>query len=216
MKTELEVVSTGDVLGRKFTIYGTIEDPLFLAKDVAEWIEHSDVTTMLKNVDEDEKLTQVMFGSGQNRTYWFLTEYGLYEVLMQSRKPIAKQFKGEVKKLLKALRLGRVEIVDKTSESYKVIRTKSKAIRNNFTDTLKQHGYTKNYEYINTTRAMKKELGITNKKDDMTEKELIKISLAEDLSRLLLTDEHGYKEVNPVCVDASNEISSIVRKKITA
>ena len=147
---------------------------------------------------------------------WFLTEYGLYEILMQSRKPIAKQFKGEVKKLLKALRLGKVEIVDKTSESYKVIRTKSKAIRNNFTDTLKQHGYTKNYEYINTTKAMKKELGITNKKDDLTEKELIKISLAEDLSRVLLTNEHGYKEVNPVCVDASNEISSIVRKKITA
>ncbi|WP_300854391.1 BRO family protein, partial [uncultured Clostridium sp.] len=32
---------------------------------------------------------------------WFLTEDGLYEVLMQSRKPIAKAFKKEVKKILK-------------------------------------------------------------------------------------------------------------------
>ena len=34
----------------------------------------------------------------------FLTEDGLYEVLMQSRKPIAKQFKKEVKKVLKQIR----------------------------------------------------------------------------------------------------------------
>ena len=34
-----------------------------------------------------------LFTSGQNRDMWFLTEDGLYEVLMQSRKPIAKQFK---------------------------------------------------------------------------------------------------------------------------
>ena len=34
----------------------------------------------------------------------FLTEDGLYEVLMQSRKPIAKQFKKEVKKILKDIR----------------------------------------------------------------------------------------------------------------
>nr|DAG21402.1 MAG TPA: antirepressor protein [Caudoviricetes sp.] len=33
-----------------------------------------------------------------------LTENGLYEVLMQSRKPIAKQFKKEVKEILKTIR----------------------------------------------------------------------------------------------------------------
>ena len=46
---------------------------------------------MMRNVDEDEKLTytnpnNVCGGQGS----WFLTEDGLYEVLMQSRKPIAK------------------------------------------------------------------------------------------------------------------------------
>ena len=30
---------------------------------------------------------------------WFLTENGVYEVLMLSRKPIAKEFKKEVKKM---------------------------------------------------------------------------------------------------------------------
>ena len=40
----------------------------------------------------------------------FLTEDGLYEVLMQSRKPIAKQFKKEVKKILKGLRKGELSL----------------------------------------------------------------------------------------------------------
>lgn len=35
---------------------------------------------------------------------WFLTEDGLYEVLMQSRKPIAKEFKKGVKEILKTIR----------------------------------------------------------------------------------------------------------------
>ena len=43
-------------------------------------------------VDEDEKTTRTIITSGSNyqTEAWFLTEDGLYEVLMQSRKPIAK------------------------------------------------------------------------------------------------------------------------------
>ena len=61
---------------------------------------------MMRTVDDDEKLTQTLFVSGQNREMWFLTEQGLYEVLMQSRKPIAKDFKRGVKKILKGIRTG--------------------------------------------------------------------------------------------------------------
>ena len=59
---------------------------------------------MLESIDKDEKLNGVIFHAGQNREMTFLTEDGLYEVLMQSRKPIAKQFKKEVKKILKDIR----------------------------------------------------------------------------------------------------------------
>ena len=106
----LQVINQQEILGRDFKIYGTLENPLFLAKDVAEVIEHSDVSKMVKTVDEDEKLIRTLFVSGQNRELWFLTEYGLYEVLMQSRKPIAKQFKKQIKGILKSLRLGHTEI----------------------------------------------------------------------------------------------------------
>lgn len=59
---------------------------------------------LAKHVDEDEKLVGTLFRSGQNREVWFLTENGLYEVLMQSRKPLAKEFKKEVKAILKSIR----------------------------------------------------------------------------------------------------------------
>lgn len=101
---ELKVFKQQEVLSKEFKIYGDIENPLFLAKDVANWIEHSRASEMLKSIDKEEKLMQTIFASGQNREMWFLTEDGLYEVLMQSRKPIAKQFKKEVKKILKQIR----------------------------------------------------------------------------------------------------------------
>lgn len=103
---ELQIIDERTVLGKDFKMYGDIENPLFLAKDVAEWIEYnsSSANKMLSSIDDDEKLVGTIFRSGQRREMWFLTEDGLYEVLMQSRKPIAKQFKKQVKRILKQIR----------------------------------------------------------------------------------------------------------------
>lgn len=92
------------LLGKEIDVYGSVDEPLFLAKDVAEWIEHTQPSKMVETVDEDEKLMGTIFLSGQNREVWMLTEDGLYEVLMQSRKPIAKQFKKGIKEILKTIR----------------------------------------------------------------------------------------------------------------
>ena len=43
-------------MGKTFNVYGTVEEPLFKANDVADWIEHSDVHKMVQSVDEDEKV----------------------------------------------------------------------------------------------------------------------------------------------------------------
>lgn len=103
---ELKVLNEQEVLGKQFRVYGTAEEPLFLAKDIAEWIEYdtSSVNKMITNVDDDEKVRKNVPTLGGIQESWFLTENGLYEVLMQSRKPIAKQFKKEVKEILKAIR----------------------------------------------------------------------------------------------------------------
>ena len=93
------------LMGKTFNVYGTVEEPLFRAKDVADWIEHSNVSTMVQSVDEDEKLTlNIAYSEQQKHNELFLTENGVYEVLMLSRKPIAKDFKKEVKKMLHAIR----------------------------------------------------------------------------------------------------------------
>lgn len=103
---ELKVLNEQEVLGKQFRVYGTAEEPLFLAKDVAEWIEYdtSSVNKMITNVDDDEKVRKNVPTLGGTQEAWCLTENGLYEVLMQSRKPIAKQFKKEVKEILKTIR----------------------------------------------------------------------------------------------------------------
>ena len=100
------------LMGKTFSVYGTVEEPLFRAKDVADWIEHSNVSAMLQSIDEDEKVKMVcevnnVYVTSRARDtqeMWFLTENGVYEVLMLSRKPVAKEFKKEVKKMLHALR----------------------------------------------------------------------------------------------------------------
>lgn len=103
---EITVINKSEILGQTISVYGTPEEPLFLARDVAEWIEYNpdDINKLIGIVDDGEKLTRTIFWSGQNREMWFLTEDGLYEILMQSRKPKAKIFKGEVKKILKTIR----------------------------------------------------------------------------------------------------------------
>jgi len=122
---ELEILKKQELLGKQITVYGTKEEPLFLAKDVAEWIEHSKVSMMLESIDEDEKLKEVILTSGQKREMWFLTENGVYEVLMQSRKPIAKEFKKQVKHILKEIRLNGGYIASYEDDSPELIMARA-------------------------------------------------------------------------------------------
>lgn len=104
------------VMGRTLTVYGTKESPMFLAKDVASWIGYSQTHCgdMLKCVDAADKIKMFCTLTGDAKpsetgvinaaNRWFVTENGLYEVLMQSKMPKAKQFKEAVKKILRQIR----------------------------------------------------------------------------------------------------------------
>lgn len=111
LKHPIPVLKQTELLGHQFTVYGTAENPLFLAKEVAECIDYAktsqgyyDVSRMVGTVDKEEKYLRTIFVDGRNYEMWLLTEDGLYEVLMQSRKPIAKQFKKGVKQILHEVR----------------------------------------------------------------------------------------------------------------
>lgn len=108
----LEVVKEEDILGKKIKMYGSLEFPWFLAKDVAEWIDYSklangsyQVSMMIKKVDDSEKAIKIFYTPGGNQEAWFLTEDGLYECCMRSTRPAAKDLKKEIKKYLYRIRL---------------------------------------------------------------------------------------------------------------
>nr|DAR09410.1 MAG TPA: repressor domain protein [Caudoviricetes sp.] len=104
MANQISVLKQTELCGQQFMVYGSAQEPLFVASDVAAMLNHPNTSELVKLVDDDEKLTSTILRSGQNREVWMLTENGLYEVLMQSRKPIAKQFKKGVKAILKEIR----------------------------------------------------------------------------------------------------------------
>ena len=97
-----EVLKRTELLGQQFEVYGTPQEPLFKAKDVATLLGLTNQRDFVKRVDDDE--LRKLNLPGQSGETWMLTEDGLYEVLMQSRKPIAKSFKKGVKAILKEIR----------------------------------------------------------------------------------------------------------------
>lgn len=140
---ELEILKQANLLGKELTVYGDFENPLFLAKDVAEWIEYAkrsdgsyNVSMMLQSVDEDEKCTAKTFGGRTNKERWFLTEDGVYEVLMRSTKPIAKQFKKGVKKILKDIRTKGGYIATSENDTPEMIMAKALRVAD---ATIKEH-----------------------------------------------------------------------------
>ena len=102
----IQVLKQTELLGHQFTVYGTAENPLFLTKEIADIIEYSasNSSKLTNLVDKDEKVRNIITTPGGNQEVWLLTEDGLYEVLFQSRKPIAKHFKKGVKQILHEVR----------------------------------------------------------------------------------------------------------------
>lgn len=89
--------------------YSSVNEPIFRATDVAKMIEYSDGNTwkLLEMCEEDEKLILPMVVAGQTRQISFVTERGLYNILAQSRKPIARKWRRVVHDELIRLRKAR-------------------------------------------------------------------------------------------------------------
>ena len=105
--------------GHELSVYGTLENPLFVAGEVAKMIDYGktaggsyDVNAMVRTIDREEKEVRlIIVPNGNTLSTTLLTEDGFYEVLLQSRKPVAKELKKKVKEVLKALRIkGKYEV----------------------------------------------------------------------------------------------------------
>jgi prophage antirepressor-like protein len=70
------------------------ESPLFFLSDVSDMLGHSNPSEMRKLVDPDDlRLAEVIDSMGRKQQGWFVTEGGLYTVLLRSDKPQAKRFR---------------------------------------------------------------------------------------------------------------------------
>lgn len=191
MTQEVQVLENEvTLMGKTFNVYGTVEEPLFRAKDVADWIEHSDVHKMVQSVDEDEKgiynvytlggkqdekvkmvceanIVPITSRARDTQEMWFLTENGVYEVLMLSRKPIAKEFKKEVKKMLHALRTKKAALMptnfaDALEAYAKEVRAREEAQQALFAETQQKLAALEQYQTEKAEHQKDKEL-VTHK-----------------------------------------------------
>lgn len=91
----MEIVGNIRFMNHILPVYESLDEPLFKASDVANIIEYSDgnVWKMLEMCEADEKLNLPLVVAGQRRLVSFVTETGLYNVLSQSRKPIARAWR---------------------------------------------------------------------------------------------------------------------------
>ena len=115
MKNEIQVIKESELFGKQFNVYGTPEDPLFLAKDVAEWIDYdkTSINKMLNSVDNDEKLNGTIFRAGQGREMWILIEDEklIRTIFVLGQIQIAKEIKRNKRLLiLKQLHYGKSKI----------------------------------------------------------------------------------------------------------
>ena len=89
------VVGTISFDNKLLDVYSSLDEPIFRATDVAKMIDYSEGNTwkMLEMCEHDEKLNLPMVVAGQRRSVSFVTETGLYNILSQSRKPIARKWR---------------------------------------------------------------------------------------------------------------------------
>lgn len=61
-------------------------EPWFVGKDIAEVLGYKDTSNALKkHVDSEDKLTERIVLSGQNREMYIIKESGLYSLILYSR-----------------------------------------------------------------------------------------------------------------------------------
>ena len=76
---------------RTTTVNGEI---MFVGKDVADILGYTNTSKAIRDhIDDEDKLTERIVLSGQNREVIFINESGLYSLILSSKMPNAKKFK---------------------------------------------------------------------------------------------------------------------------
>ncbi len=154
---EVKIINKSTFLDKEIDVWGSVERPLFRANDLMNWLGIKNVTTLIERVDKEEVLKLNL--SSRSGETWFLTEDGLYEVLMSSRKPIAKQFKKGVKKILHEIRTKGGYIATNENDSDEDIMARAYVIAQRREERIRQLE-TQTEQQAETINLQKKELTV--------------------------------------------------------
>jgi prophage antirepressor-like protein len=102
----MKVVGTIQFDSHVLDVYDSLDTPFFNAVDVAKLIDYSagNTSRMLLLIEKDEYLQVNIIRAGQKRQVNMITELGLYSILSQSTKPIARKWRRVVHSNLILLR----------------------------------------------------------------------------------------------------------------
>lgn len=82
---------------RVIRLNGESDDPWFVASDVAKVLDYSETSVMIRRMDDDETYkiapTLIAGTSNMSRDITIISESGLYNAILGSKKPEAKKFK---------------------------------------------------------------------------------------------------------------------------
>lgn len=139
-ETTISITHRQTMFDKEVDVWGPFENPYFRASDIAKWLETKNTTSMVSKIDPDEVI-KFNLGSLSGETL-FLTEDGLYDVLMLSRKPIARQFKKGIKNMLHEIRTTGGYIATKQDDTEDDIMARALLIAENRVKALKERNAT--------------------------------------------------------------------------
>ena len=217
---------------------GTADNPWFVAKDVCDVLGIANARDSLASLDDDQKGVATTDTLGGKQTLAIVYESGLYELIFRSRKPEAKAFRkwvtSEVLPSIRRtgfyrqqqreryLKMGKPqEWIEKREEGI--------AARNGFTDVLKAHGLTENWQYGRVTNALyyptlggpaatvKRNLGLpakANLRDNLPLLEVFVVGLAELLAQQKIEKENqqGFEACQRATATAASNVAAAVKQ----
>lgn len=116
----MEIVGQIKFDGYILNVYNDLNVPFFLAVEVAKLLDYSAGNTaeMLRVLEPDEHLLVTLQRSGQRRQVRMLSEIGLYNILSQSRKPIARKWRRIIHSNLVMMRRNNRLTIDKQFDEW--------------------------------------------------------------------------------------------------
>ena len=121
---EIQVVGVIRFDDHELNVYADLDEPLFMAVEIAKLIDYSigNTAKMLEICEEDEVMLVTVlrpygYKTVRRRPAYFVTELGLYNILSQSRKPIARKWRRVVhQQLIDMRRDNNLDIVEQFEE----------------------------------------------------------------------------------------------------